>query len=147
MFLYEKDKEFIEIYKFEPKLEEITKYKKNEIDKIPENERMWKVITSGTKIFEMENDIIDFYDLNRTIMTFYEKSFQYFMMSTNKRKNSELLNSYYTNHSSHRLFEIKNFDKCKYIILLQNQYESIFANDRKYVMDGIMTATKSLYLL
>ncbi|MBQ8193164.1 MAG: hypothetical protein IJZ46_03735 [Bacilli bacterium] len=147
MFLYENNKEFIDIYKLEPKLEEISKYKKSEVDKIPEEERMWRAITSGNKLLEGENDIIDYYDLNRTIITFYEKSFQYFMKSNNKTKNSELLNSYYTSNSPHKLFKVKNYDKCKYIILLQNEYENILNHDREYVMDGIMSVTKSLYLL
>jgi len=49
MFLFDKNGDYIDVYKLEPNMKEIKKYRKKEMEKIPENERICSYVPEHGK--------------------------------------------------------------------------------------------------
>lgn len=147
MFVYEKNGGFIDVYKFEPRLEEIIRYKKSEMEKILRKDRVWRAVTNNPslKLLEKNNDVIFSSELE------YKKSnergfifFHNFLKSGNRKIRNNFLEEYYQNVDTSCYFrKVKGYDEDRYIVQLRHDYYPFDL----FVMDGIINVTESLYLL
>lgn len=147
MFLYENNDKFIDVYKLVPKLEDITKYKISEMEKIYNGEKVWRASTNGNVILEDNCDTICAKELNKCINDIYGTDYHDFRTVDNEEAN-KFLNLYFNDVNSKRFYKIKNSgDNLRYIILLNQYYSVINYPTREFVMNGIISVPRSLYLL
>lgn len=146
MFFYENNGKFIDIYKLEPKLEDILEYKKSEMNKIPEGEKVWSAFTNGDVILENNGDIIDISELNKYINDVNGLDYHGLRTASNDDE-IKYLDLYFHNINSHGFCVVKNDSSSDYIILLKKYYDVFDYSNREYIMDGIISVPRSLYLL
>ncbi len=145
MFLYENNGEFIDVYKLEPKLEEIKNYKKKEMEMISSGERLWGAFATrdGKKILENDTDFINSRELGNVNYDHFDDCGHIFF-TCSSASNKRILNLYYDTDCSFRFYKIDGDDDIKYILLFRNLY---FPKNTGYDMNGIINVPESLYLL
>ena len=150
MFLYENNGQFIDVYKLKPKLEELKKYRKKEMGKIPKAERVWfaKTNDSDLKILERVDIPVSFNELNVRGKRYDFAYFHCFNFSSDEDKNKQFLEWYYEDEECiYNLCKIYKDSRYMYILRLQNDYAFYRYGIDSYVMKGIINIPESLYLL
>lgn len=151
MFLYENNDQFIDIYKLEPELEEIKKYRIDEMEKIPQNKRVWVAQTNSVnhKILETSGISISYDKLNCKALSDILFTFSHsFKTSRKLKQNKQYLQYYYEDDEFiYRLCKIRKDSEWMYILFLEDEYTFSMTANESYTMDGIINIPESLYLL
>ena len=150
MFLYDNKGDFIDVYKLEPKIDEIKKYRKKEMGRIHKKNRYWYAGTndSGLKKLEVSDDVIEFVDLNVRGTRFGFDYFHEFYPFYSVNYSDKFLKKYLENNEfCYDLHRISGENDDIFILRLNKSYRYCRYDKVPYIMDGIIRIPKSLYLL
>lgn len=158
MLLYERNNDILEVYDFSAKKEVLEEYRKKQMQKIPEDERILTAETcisnwSDTPLFESfstnysDKILTSNYADNKSV----SENRYHTLKKSNKdtNHNQQLLNFYYTgNLKDKNMVRIKYLEGIRYLLLKNKSYHFIGENNgRKYQMNDIIQLPKSLYIL
>lgn len=151
MRLYDIKNGKIHIYNLIPDPIKISKYKEEEMQKIPEGERVLKAITNGVKVFEGKRDTYYHTDVNYRYNcipngTDIHELTTYEMSENEKTKQQELLNNYYNgNLKGKRIIKIEDYNEdtgkyeiLKYLLLTTWFYRNEYLYGNTYTMHDII---------
>lgn len=156
MYLYDKNGDKIEVYSMEPNMEKIYNFRKKEIEQIPENERVLKMISNQFMDWAM------FYTgiINTSRIDYHEKSIfskyycnlmQYNMTDEERERQNKLLEDYYkSNYFYYKIKVNKDYDKIKGLqtikrLLMDNVCVSEKRN--RHAINDIISVPESILLL
>lgn len=150
MFLYDNKGDYIDVYKLEPKLEEIKKYRKKEMNKIPKDKRCWVATTndSSLKVLELCDDTVLYEKLHIRYRKYgvdvYHKFYPF-----NGENNFKYLNEYFNDDEF--VYDLHNISMSEqndmFILCLEKGYKFHRYSTIPYEMEGIINIPQSLYLL
>ncbi len=156
IYLKKKDDKVI-VHSYEIEKEKMNEYKRNEIEKIPYNERIYTAITDNDKVLELESSTLNHYDVNynnenRPINNSFHSLFK---KEFTKNEYILLMNSYINSMEQYRTYMIKAYKDMdtgcyvdrKYFIPLNKYYKFDDEFIHYLKLDNILRVTKKLYLL
>ena len=116
-----------------------------EMEKISKEERVWRASTNNEILLEDNVDVIAGKDLNKCINDIYGTTYHDFRANNDDEDN--YLNLYFNENNGHDIYKIKNGGiGPKYIVLIEKCYNILHYPERSFVMDGIISVPKTLYL-
>ena len=156
MYLYDINKDKIDVYEMSPWSDKIAEFKKNEMEKVPFEQRVLRASTNYEHELEKNDRPISYDKLQYKTYgvwggTFYHNVVSYQMSDYEKERQAQLLNEYYTGHiDSSKIALIEKHNKeedrdeiVKYLLLTDTYHY----DHGEYVMNDIISIPKSLYLL
>ncbi len=161
MFLYDKKENSFDVYDFTAKKDDLISYRKNQIEKIPEEERIF-IAETHTDPYGYYSPLFERYTGN----TFNDRilfasdadndannDICYHILKRDNRSkvnNELLLNCYIFGHLEDRsVIRIKYSQNMKYYLLKRKKYDFIGSDEdgKNYKMEDIIQLPESLYLL
>lgn len=154
MYLFSKDDYKTHVYKFAPVPDVLRAYKKEEMSKIPESQRVLRAITNDVEIFSESNmgsysaflDSEINYATNSSFLAIKCHRLEPYA-STNIYEYYTTLNDYYENNfpfPKGRVAMVMKDSCVKHLLVSQNFYSITPTGGDKKIMDGIITLPESL---
>lgn len=158
MYIYNKNKDKIEIYKVMPKDKEIYDYKKDLMNKINEEKRViaTEIYTDpyfSQLFFEDYHSLAGekFFKPNEVFFT-DEGAYQRYQLEMESKLTKEekaklidkLCHGEFINQT---VFKIDYGNKLRYLLLTKNQYRAYLHNNRYLTMEGIIDIPEDIYFL
>jgi len=153
MYLYNKNGDKIEVYHLMPKEKQITEYKKNEMQKIPEEDRVLKAVTNDGPKIQNCCGVTFSSEINYgNIHSFFQKYHRLINYDDKEREKAlKILEEYYDCTCNSKTLEVDSYTKeHKYYLLSEGNhytYETTMFKPNKLIMNGIIQIPKSLFIL
>lgn len=154
MYLHDKNNEQINIYSLIPNKKKIYEYKKEKMEKIPFEKRVFTAKTNDYHCLEILRDYIWDIDLQNEKSKLYGECAYHKLISYNTlnkiEKQEILLEKYYNNDMTHsgKIFKIyrsrKNYD-INNLLLCEPYYKEEIYSEGVYSMEDIINIPDSLY--
>ena len=162
MYLYNKENNTIEVYSVYYNYNELLKFRREEIQKIPSDKRFFYAITNYKAILENPTETIKWSNLDYYESYYggksYHSVYNYNIDQEEKTRQENLLDNYYydcyssspivkviIDNNSKKLYDIE--EDFRYFILTKTEYEPQMFPNGSYILPDILSVTKPLYIL
>jgi len=150
MYLFDKKDSNIEVYSMEPNIGKIYDFRKKEMEKIPENERVLKMISNipmdwSEHYIGIQKFSIDNLKKKKIFSSNYYNLEQYNFTDEEKERQNKLLEEYY--RSNDHYYKIKIINGLQTIKNLLTDNTVTLNNKNNFIINNIISIPESVLLL
>lgn len=163
MYLYDKNDDKIEVYSMEPNKEKIYKFKKDQMESMPVDERILKAVTNGRPVLEKFYSDYEcvyynhvYYERKEIFKKVFHNLTPYILTNNELIRQEKILEKYYQYPNAflgEKLITLEmyinanQYKAIKYLLLTKRNYDYTNGKSDFKIMDDIILLNKKLYLL